>query len=105
MVLCATVGAAAALGACDAVIGLSGYSFDGSAVGLDASDDNPSAPDTGNCNVDLTKECYPCAPQTNEQYANKCSQGAVCTGFQDLTGLLLPDGGLPPLPPLDGGNG
>jgi hypothetical protein len=89
--------------ACDAVIGLGEYKFgDGGSMEGGGGDVTPPG-DSGTCNVDLTKECYPCQPTSNEQFLNSCSNGAVCTGFQDLKGLLLPDGGLPPLPPLDAG--
>jgi hypothetical protein len=89
--------------ACDAVIGLGDYKF-GDGGSTDSGGGDVVVPaEGGTCDVDLTKECYPCQPSTNEQFLNSCSTGAVCTGFQDLKALLLPDGGLPPLPPLDGG--
>lgn len=64
----------------------------------DASDEEAS------CGVDLTKECYPCEPGTTDQFLNSCT-AAQCIPFDRgrLSGLLLPDGALPPLPPPDGG--
>jgi hypothetical protein len=121
---------AVALAACDSLYGLDGYSthpssvdaghagspvdastdtgFDGAADSAfdDASDDgaSDSAP---SCDVDLTVQCYACAPTETPQFLNACTN-ASCVPFDDPSRLanLLPDGGLPPLPPLsaDGGS-
>src|ERR1700744_1184547 len=55
------------------------------------------------CNVDLTQTCYPaaCTPTTTDQYLNSCNAGiTTCIAFDTtrLNGLLLSDGGLPPVP-------
>jgi hypothetical protein len=61
--------------------------------------------DAETCDVDLTVQCYPCAPSSQAQFLNACTS-AACVPF-DATRLtlLLPDGGLPPLPTpaVDGG--
>jgi len=69
----------------------------GDAAGFDGARD--AAPE-GSCAVDLTEVCYPCAPETTEEFLNACGESA-CIPFDRarLEGLLLPDGGLPPLPP------
>jgi hypothetical protein len=43
--------------------------------------------------------CYACAPSTTAQFLNRCTS-ASCAPFNDTIRLplLLPDGGLPPLP-------
>ncbi len=77
---------------CDAVLGLGQFSFDGS-IG-DAGDEcvGPSG-------------CWACTPTTNDQFLNAC--GGQCVGFDParVAPFLTADGGLPPLPPLDAGDG
>ncbi|MDB4938408.1 MAG: hypothetical protein JWP87_5380 [Labilithrix sp.] len=105
------VAACAGVGiACNSLLGLTDFEItpDGPA---DASDETPlvseggaGCADGGTSDADLTKECYPCAPLSNEQLLNGCT-GAQCIPFDRarLTNLL-PDGGLPALPPdPDGG--
>ena len=79
--------------ACDAVLGLGQFTFDGS-IG-DAGDEcvGPNG-------------CWACTPVTNDQFLNAC--GGQCVGFDParVAPFLTADGGLPPLPPLDdGGDG
>jgi hypothetical protein len=64
------------------------------------------AADVENCNVDLTTQCFPCAPTTSVQFLNACTS-ASCVPFDDTTRLtnLLPDGALPPLPSAGAGDG
>jgi len=77
--------------ACDAVLGLSKFTFDGSVA--DASDEctGPGG-------------CYACTPTTNDQFLNSCG-GGQCIGFDParVAPFLTADGGLPPLPPIDSG--
>jgi hypothetical protein len=104
----AVVASIALLAGCSGLLGFSDYSvvetspeastdapFEAATV--DAGDASPEA----SCNVDLTLQCYPCVPETTEQFLNGCTDG-TCIKFDKtrLTGLLGPDGGLPP---LDGG--
>jgi hypothetical protein len=88
---------------CSAVLGLGDYNVGPTDSGLDANPDQTGEPEGGEagCGVDITKVCYPCDPTTNEQFLNSCPDNN-CIPFDStrLTGLLLPDGGLPP---LDGG--
>jgi hypothetical protein len=92
---------------CSAVLGLGDYAvgpLDGggdvnaSETSGDGGDGGDGAP---NCNVDITKVCYPCDPGTNDQFLNSCPDN-TCIPFDPsrINGLLLSDGGLPP---LDGG--
>ncbi|AKU94277.1 hypothetical protein AKJ09_00941 [Labilithrix luteola] len=69
--------------------------------GQDASG-RDAQPDVIDCNVDLSNQCYPCEPSTNEQLLNACTDG-TCIPFDRsrITARLLPDGALPPIP--DGG--
>jgi hypothetical protein len=55
--------------------------------------------DATNCSVDLTTQCYPCAPTTPRQFLGACTS-ATCVPFDDTVRLtrMLPDGALPPLP-------
>ena len=122
----ATAGVAAG---CTTALGLSDYTFPatepeaGSADGSATSRPDQAAPpadassahaeagephavaDAQTCDVDLTVQCYPCAPSSQAQFLNACTS-ATCVPF-DATRLthLLPDGGLPPLPTraVDGG--
>ena len=84
----AVAGAVAAWG-CNAVLGLGDYE-----VRVDG------GPNPTNCTVDLSKQCYPCAPGNDPQFLNSCT-GAACVTFDPkrVTGLS-PDGGLPPYPKL-----
>ena len=104
--LAVTATAAAAFG-CSAILGLGDFDVGATDAGLT----DTGTPDTGvdsgdggnTCNVDLTTTCYPCAPTQTDQYLNSCTDG-TCVPFDQtrLKDLLLPDGGLPPIPP-DGG--
>ena len=87
---------------CNAVLGLGDFSFDATDAGTDASADALSQDGGDGCAVDLTQVCYACTPQTTEQFLNSCADGTQCLQFDRsrLTGLLLPDGALPPLPPI-----
>ena len=83
--------------ACSAVLGLSDYVIDKNLAA------NPETSGEGGgeagCDVDLSVQCYACPPASNEQILNSCTEGN-CVQFEKgrLEGLLLPDGGLPPLP-------
>ena len=106
------VGSGAALlgfGGCSGLLGFDDYAV---VVRDAASPDNPTL-DSGadgdgdaeaSCNVDLSVQCYPCTPVTTVELLNACSNGD-CIPFDRsrLTGLLAADGGLPSLPPPDGG--
>jgi len=96
-----------AIVACNSIIGLGDFAV--TPDPSDASDELLSGGD-GSCadgqtsDADLAVVCYPCNPLTTEQLLNACT-GAQCIPF-DRARLtkLLPDGGLPPLPPdPDGG--
>jgi len=107
--------AAAATGGCSPVIGLEGYSThtetvdrgEGTAAGDGGADGfaEAAADGTAGCDVDLTTQCYACAPTEMPQFLNACTN-AACVPFDDVKRLthLLPKGGLPPLPPLDAGS-
>lgn len=77
---------------------------DASAGGADAGGSDAGASDAADatsCSVDLATRCYPCAPATQPQFLNACTS-AACVPFDDTrVTLLLPDGGLPPLPMQD----
>jgi hypothetical protein len=117
-----------ATAACDSLYGLDGYSthpnsvdggHGGSSVdassssgsdgesGIDDGSDGGATDSAASCDVDLTVQCYACAPTETPQFLNACTN-ASCVPFDDLSRLanILPDGGLPPLPPLqaDGGS-
>jgi hypothetical protein len=92
---------------CSAVLGLGDYSFGGNPGPGDATDaaaetESDAGSDVVNCNVDLSAVCYPCPAETNAEFLNSCTDG-TCVAFDKsrLNGLILGDGGLPPLP--DGG--
>jgi hypothetical protein len=76
--------------ACDALLGLGQFTFDGS---TDASDEcvGPNG-------------CWACTPTTNEQFLNACSGQCVSFDTTRLTPFLAPDGALPPLPALPDGS-
>jgi hypothetical protein len=64
----------------------------------DAGAGGADAADAASCSVDLATQCYSCAPATQPQFLNACTS-AACVPFDDTrVTLLLPDGGLPPLP-------
>ena len=87
----------AATAACSTLLGLGDYHETPSSGPSDAQADTLACGD-----VDLTKQCYACAPQTNAQFLNSCT-GATCVPFDDSrVTKLLPDGGLPPVPAGDG---
>ena len=77
--------------ACDAVLGLGQFTFDGS-IG-DASDEclGPNG-------------CWACTPTTNDQFLNSCGSGQ-CVTFDTarVAPFLTADGSLPPLPPIEAG--
>jgi hypothetical protein len=96
--------------ACNSILGLSDFAVTPDVA--DATDEQTRMPgdDSGTCadgetsDADLAVVCYPCNPLTTEQLLNACT-GAQCIPF-DRARLtkLLPDGGLPSLPPdPDGG--
>jgi hypothetical protein len=105
------VAASACVGiACNSLLGLTDFEITPDPT--DASDETfgdteggtVGCAEGGTSDVDLRLECYPCTPLTNEQLLNACTT-AQCIPFDRarLTNLL-PDGGLPPLPPdPDGG--
>ena len=51
---------------------------------------------TENCDPQGEYECYPCAPKTNEQYLNQCSD-AECAPFDNAERIPGFDGTLPDL--------
>ena len=71
---------------CDSVLGLSDFTFDGSA---DATDEcvGPNG-------------CWACTPTTNDQFLNACSSTCISFDESRITPLLTADGSLPPLPPI-----
>jgi hypothetical protein len=95
--------------ACNSILGLGDFAVtpdpaDATDEQVATGDAGGSCPDSGISNADLSAVCYPCSPLTTEQLLNACT-GAQCIPF-DRARLtkLLPDGGLPELPPdLDGG--
>ncbi|GAC1537761.1 MAG: hypothetical protein NVS3B10_02110 [Polyangiales bacterium] len=102
------VAVATILLACNSILGLTDFAVTPDPA--DASDDRTmgngdgSCADGGTSDADLAVVCYPCNPLTTEQLLNACT-GAQCIPFDRarLTNLL-PDGGMPPLPPgPDGG--
>lgn len=98
----------ASIAACNGLLGLGDFAV--APDPSDATDERPTTGGDGACadgetsDADLAVVCYPCNPLTTEQLLNACT-GAQCVPFERarLT-KLLPDGGLPALPPdLDGG--
>ncbi|MDB5218797.1 MAG: hypothetical protein JWO86_6724 [Myxococcaceae bacterium] len=94
--------------ACNSILGLTDFVVTPDPA--DATDeqtvtgDGGTCPDSGISDADLAAVCYPCNPLITEQLLNACT-GAQCVPF-DRARLtkLLPDGGLPGLPPdPDGG--
>ena len=94
--------------ACNSILGLTDFAVKPDPA--DATDeqtvtgDSSTCADGGTSDADLKAVCYPCNPLTTEQLLNACT-GAQCIPF-DRARLtkLLPDGGLPALPPdPDGG--
>jgi hypothetical protein len=98
---------------CSGLLGFSDYSVapdDASSqpeiVAADAADGGGGDAETDalTCSVDLTKVCYPCDPTTTDQLLNACpATGCIPFDQTRLAGFLSADGGLPPLPPPDGG--
>jgi hypothetical protein len=83
--------------ACNGLLGLGDFA-------VSDADDGGTCADGQTSDADLAVVCYPCNPLTPAQLLNACT-GAQCLPF-DRARLtkLLPDGGLPPLPPdPDGG--
>ncbi len=76
--------------ACDAILGLGQFTFDGS-IG-DASDEcvGPNG-------------CWACTPTTNDQFLNACGGQCVTFDTTRVTPFLTADGSLPPLPPIEAG--
>ena len=99
LVLCA--GALLLALGCSAVLGLGDYAIDkdGGATAGDTSTDEDSSIGEAGCDVDLAVQCHPCEPTSDIELLNACTEGN-CIQFDRarLTPLLLPDGGLPPLP-------
>lgn len=104
------LGLALSNGGCNTLIGLTGYT-----APLDASilpNDAAAGPDSGlaavdaSCEGDSSGPCYACTPVTTLQFLNACTS-ATCVPFNDVGRLtnLLPDGSLPPLPPVPEGGG
>jgi len=99
------------LAGCSGLLGFSDYSVVDSTLGDSGPSTEASAEtstdgggdEEASCNVDLTLQCYACAPATTEQFLNSCSDGQ-CVPFDKtrLTPFLAADGGLPALP-VDGG--
>jgi hypothetical protein len=98
-----------ACGACTNLVGLTGYSTrgdssssegGGAALGDAASGTDAQGTNEAGCDDD-SSVCYACTPTTAEQLLNACTN-ATCVPFDDTGRLthLLPDGSLPPLPPL-----
>jgi hypothetical protein len=100
----ASTGVAAGALACNLVVGT--YEFRDATDGGAADVHDAGVAEDASCDVDLSVACYACAPQTNEQFLNACGE-SPCIPFDRsrLESLLLPDGGLPPLPPLDDAGG
>lgn len=115
LVAVVAVAAAVTTGGCSPVIGLEGYSTRAEMVdrgeGPTSADAGPesvaeAATDgTTGCDVDLTTQCYACAPTDTPQFLNACTS-AQCVPFDDVKRLthLLPNGRLPPLPTEDAGS-
>jgi hypothetical protein len=62
------------------------------------------SPGEAGCETDSSNgSCYACLPATTPEFLNACTNSS-CVPFDDsrVTGLL-PDGGLPPVPPIDAG--
>ena len=92
----------AALGTfgCGLILGLDGYKEGDGSV-------SEGGGGEGGCGVDPTKQCIPqgCTLTTEQDLLNACTT-ADCVPFDDnarVMGARLPDGGLPPVPPLDSG--
>jgi hypothetical protein len=104
------LGIALASGGCNELIGLTGYTTaaDASTPQKDtaAQSDSSIVAVEASCEGDSSGSCYACTPVTTPQFLNACTT-ATCVPFDDLSRLthLLPDGSLPPLPPIpeDGG--
>ncbi len=98
----------ALLAGCSGLLGFGDYTIEtASEGGPDAFGEGSTdggGDEEASCNVDLTLQCYACTPTTTEQFLNGCTDGQ-CIPFDKsrLKAFLAPDGGLPPLPPPDGG--
>ncbi len=89
---------------CNLVVGRYDFRDDGDGGPKAIADaDGGAESDSASCTVDLAETCFPCDPTTNAEFLNACGE-SPCIPFDRsrLDGLLLPDGGLPQLPP-DGG--
>jgi hypothetical protein len=101
----AAFGLALATSGCNDLIGLTGYTTRADAsipqevVGLPADGDAAFA--EASCDAGSLGPCDACPPVTNQQFLNACTS-ATCVPFDDIDRLtnLLPDGSLPPLPPI-----
>lgn len=105
----AALGLSLALLGCSGLLGFGDYTVADPGDGSTETSTTDGSTDGGgdeeaSCNVDLTLQCYACTPTTTDQFLNGCTDGQ-CIPFDKsrLSGLLAPDGGLPPLPPPDGG--
>jgi hypothetical protein len=76
----------------------------GSACGPGGYCTDPTVSPTCNGTTDAGLACFACAPTSTPEFENACT-AATCVPFDDATRLtkLTADGGLPPLPPFDGG--
>ena len=74
------------------------------ASAMDVADALDASTDVVSCDIDPAVQCFPCMPSAPLEFLNGCT-AATCVPFDDSTRLanLLSDGGLPPLPPFDGG--
>jgi len=99
----------AAIAGCAGVLGFSDYALEDARLDANIEVSTEAAVIDGgdaasSCNVDLTVQCYPCPSANTEQFLNACTDGE-CIPFDKsrLAELLTADGGLPSLPPRDGG--
>ena len=93
------VGAIVAVLACNAILGLGDYKVGGDGGPLPG-DESPAA-----CNAAFEAgSCYPCAPTTNDQLENACTD-STCMPFDDKARIPGFTGTLPTISdtPPDGG--
>lgn len=81
------------------MLGLGDYAIERDGGAADSTIDDDGSTGEAGCDVDLSVQCYPCTPESNLELLNACTEGN-CVQFDRtrLVPLLLPDGGLPPLP-------
>jgi hypothetical protein len=103
---CVAFGLIAVSAGCSGLLGFSDYQIlpDDASAPPDVVAEAGDGGDSGSCNVNLALQCYPCEPTTTDQLLNACP-ATGCLPFDQtrLKGFLTADGGLPPLPPPDGG--